>query len=95
MIVKSYPNLEKVVPLDDYFLELIYDNGERRIYDFKPNFEHKFYKDLQSPILFKAVEILDGLIEWPTGQDFCPHTLYDKSIKKESLNHSCQDVPRL
>ena len=25
----------------------------------------------------------DGEIEWSTGQDFCPHTLYEKSVIKQ------------
>ena len=75
-----YPKLIKVKALPDYFLDLEYDNNERRIYDFKPNIKHSFYKDLQNLTLFGNVFINDGALEWVTGQDFCPHTLYEKSI---------------
>ena len=80
MINFAYPSLKNVVVLSDHLLELEYDNNEKRIYDFKPNLNHSFFKELQNPALFKNVFINNGELEWPTGQDFCPHTLYEKSI---------------
>jgi hypothetical protein len=74
--------LTNVTANDDYTLELEYKNGEKRFYDFKPDFSHSFYKELQNPVLFKRVLVVNGEIEWTTGQDFCPHTLYEKSIKR-------------
>lgn len=53
--------------------------NERRVYDFTPNLIHKFYKQLSDIRLFKNVQVVDGEIEWATGQDFCPHTLYENS----------------
>ena len=80
MITTKYPKLQTVVALDDYSLELEYENGEKRRYDFKPNLNHSFYKALQSLTLFKSVSVIDGLVIWQSGQDFCPNTLYDKSV---------------
>jgi len=53
----NYPKLIAVAVLDDYWLKLEYDNGEKKIYDFKPNLNHSFYHELQSPILFKNVSV--------------------------------------
>ena len=80
----EYPKLEKVTPLDDYKLLLEFSNKERRVYDFKPNLSHKFYSELSNKELFKQVKVSDGEIEWATGQDFCPHTLYEKSVLLQS-----------
>ena len=74
-----YPALKAVTPLDDYRLMLTFGEGEKRLYDFKPNLNHRYYKELEDANLFKAVSINDGEIEWATGQDFCPHTLYEGS----------------
>jgi hypothetical protein len=76
--MKVYPTLKAVTPLDDYHLMLTFGNGEKRVYDFKPNLTHKFYSSLSDVKLFKAVSVVDGEIEWVTGQDFCPHTLYEE-----------------
>lgn len=75
-----YPKLKEAFPLDDYKLELLFDTNEKRMYDFKPNLEHKYYKPLNDIRLFKQLAVTDGELEWITGQDFCPHTLYERSL---------------
>lgn len=75
----QYPKLISVHADDNFFLCLEYDNGERRKYDFKPNFVHPFYAPLKNPVLFSRVRVTDGELEWQSGQDFCPFTLYEKS----------------
>ena len=77
--MNAYPILKAVTPLDDYCLMLTFGENERRLYDFKPNLTHKFYRPLSDMRLFKSVSVNDGEIEWVTGQDFCPHTLYEES----------------
>jgi hypothetical protein len=77
--MKTYPLLIAVKPLDDHCLILTFDGNENRLYDFKPNLSHKYYNALTDIRLFKSVSINDGEIEWITGQDFCPHTLYEES----------------
>jgi len=76
----NYPKLCSAKPLEDYRLLLEYSNGEKRVYDFRPNLTHKFYKSLEDAVLFADVSVNDGEIEWATGQDFCPHTLYENSL---------------
>ena len=77
--MQTYPILKDAIPLDDYFLMLTFGEEEKRLYDFKPNLEHKYYKDLADIRLFKAFSVSEGEIEWKSGQDFCPHTLYEES----------------
>jgi len=77
--MKTYPRLTAVTPLDNYQLMLAYANKEKRVYDFKPNLAHPFFKVLANEELFKKVAANDGELEWITGQDFCPHTLYNDS----------------
>ena len=77
--MNTYPTLREVTPLDNYQLILTFGVDEKRLYDFKPNLDHKFYHPLADVNLFKAVSVNDGEIEWVTGQDFCPHTLYNDS----------------
>ena len=77
--MNTYPTLVAVTPLDNFNLLLDFDDGVKRLYDFKPNLTHKFYKALADIRLFKEVSVNEGEIEWVTGQDFCPHTLYEQS----------------
>ena len=75
----AYPTLKAVTPLGDYRLMLVFEEAEKRVYDFKPNLGHKYYSTLRDTRLFESVSVNDGELEWATGQDFCPHTLYEKS----------------
>ena len=77
--MKQYPPLTAAIPLDGYRLKLTFGSDETRVFDFRPNLNHKYYHPLADEILFKSVTVTDGEIVWATGQDFCPHTLYDQS----------------
>ena len=78
--MNGYPKLCKAEVMDNYSLLLFFSNDEKKIFDFKPNLNHPYYKNLRNITLFKNVAVNDGEIEWATGQDFCPHTLYEKSV---------------
>jgi len=77
--MQVYPKLVKVTPMENYHLLLAFANKEKRLYDFRPNLEHPFFRPLANEELFKKVAAVDGELEWVTGQDFCPHTLYSDS----------------
>ena len=78
--MQNIPKLIDVKTQPDYYLILIFNNGEQRLYDFKPNLTHPYYKPLASYSLFQQVTVTAGEIEWSSGQDFCPHTLYENSL---------------
>jgi len=75
-----HPKLIEAKALEDYTLILLFSNGEKRLYDFTPNLNHPYYKKLENLSLFRNLTVVDGEVEWATGQDFCPHTLYEKSV---------------
>lgn len=77
--MNSYPLLKEVVVIKPYTLELYYENKEKRLYDFTPNLNHNFYEPLKNEGLFSQVKVESGQLLWPTGQDFCPNTLYEHS----------------
>lgn len=76
----KYPRLISVNTDEDYFLYLKYDNGESKKYDFAQNLTHPFYEPLKNYRLFSQVSVVNGELEWKTGQDFCPFTLYENSV---------------
>jgi hypothetical protein len=75
-----HPKLVDAKPIEDYKLLLTFKNGERKIYDFKPNFSHPFFSILENEIIFSKVKVEDGQILWLTGQDFDPWCLYEDSM---------------
>ena len=64
-----------VTTRDDYTLDLVFENGEKRIFDMKP-----FVKLLNSPLFFKA-SVQYGTVVWPGNIDIAPETLWNRSVQ--------------
>lgn len=75
------PIIKNVEVLENYELLLTYENGEKRIYDMKPNFRYEAFKELKNYELFKKVHPAGETIEWETGEDVSPESLYLNSVK--------------
>jgi len=82
-----YLSVNKVKALDDYKLELVFENKETRIFDVKPYLDTGLFKKLKDKNLFKMVKVSYDTIEWPEGIDLDPEVLYEKSKvrKKEKV----------
>lgn len=75
------PLIKNVEVLEDYKLLLTYENGEKKIYDMKPNLQYEIFKKLKDYELFKKVHSIGETIEWETGEDVSPESLYLDSAK--------------
>lgn len=75
------PRIESVSIINNYVLEISYVNGEKRIYDMKPNLKHNYYKNLRNMEYFKKVKNVETTVEWPEGEDVDPNELYEKGKK--------------
>ena len=70
------PHVKSVRALDDYELEVSFENGERRSFDVKPFLSRGIFVQLRDRALFHAVRAVAGSIEWPGGLDLSYDTLY-------------------
>lgn len=75
----NFPNVKDVIPLEDYRLELHYQNGEVRLFDVSPYIKGEWYGQLKDPAFFRSVHPCDDTVEWAGGQDIAPHELYELS----------------
>ena len=75
------PKAIDVKVLKNYKLEIIFSNGERKIFDVKPYFKFKIFKKLKEDDKFNKVKISGLSIEWDNGADICPDELYNNSTK--------------
>ncbi|RPH92527.1 MAG: DUF2442 domain-containing protein [Calditrichaeota bacterium] len=73
------PRIKDVKPNDDYTLILTFTNDEVKIFDLKPYLDIGIFKELREKSKFNSVRPLLGSIQWQTGQDLCPDTLYLES----------------
>jgi hypothetical protein len=84
------PYVRDVHPLDDYQLEVVFENGERRVFDVRPYLQRGVFVRLQNRAAFQAARVVAGSIEWPGGLDLSYDTLYLESqpIGAEALKQA-------
>lgn len=82
------PKAIDVKPLNDYILEITFDNGEKKQFDVKPYMEFKLFKELKDIKKFQSVKVAGLSIEWENGADICPDELYNNSYKM--INRECE-----
>lgn len=73
------PYVKLVRPLDDYRLEVVFENGERRMFDFKSYLQRGVFVRLQNRAVFQAARVVAGSVEWPGELDLSYDTLYLES----------------
>ena len=78
------PRISEVTAIDGHKLKLLFDNGERRIYDCSELLNFGVFQELQDEIYFKQAKVSDGTVVWPHEQDICPDTLYLGSMKADN-----------
>ena len=73
----------KVKVLEDYNLELTFDNNVVKIKDMKPHLNEGVFKVLKNKKIFNSVKITFGTISWNEDIDLCADYLYETSVEKQ------------
>lgn len=73
------PYVKLVRPLDKYRLELVFENGELRVFDATPYIQCGVFVRLQNGAAFQAARVVAGSVEWPGDLDLSYDTLYLES----------------
>jgi len=70
----------KVVPHDDFSLELWFNTGDHRLFDARPYLNRGVFTRLQNLALFKQAFVALDTVCWPGDLDIAPETLFDRSV---------------
>ena len=70
------PRVKNVKPTKDFHLIIEFTNREKKKFNVKPFFSYEVFRELQDYEKFRKVKTFLGSIQWETGQDLCPDTLY-------------------
>lgn len=70
------PHVKSVCALDDYELEVLFENGESLRFDVKPYLDRGIFVRLRDHGIFKEARVVAGSVEWPAGLDLSYDTLY-------------------
>lgn len=79
------PGVKTVKPLADYRLLLVFDNGERRIFDVTPWLAKGAFRELRDDDMFRTARVSFDTVEWANGCDLCPELLYADSNPAEAV----------
>ena len=77
-----YPPVLKVIPKENYHIEIYYENGEVKLFDVNPYIQGDWYGQLKDYPYFCSVHphpITKDTIQWAGGQDIAAHELYEHS----------------
>lgn len=74
------PRAVNVLPLDNYILQVEFNNGEIRLFDVSPYLEKGIFSKLKNVAFFMRAHQEYGTVVWDETLDIAPETLYEKSI---------------
>jgi len=74
------PKAIEVKPLKDYKLYIVFNNGEKRVYNLRDKVNHAFFSSLKDENVFKTVHTNGITVEWDGEVDICPDDLYYNSV---------------
>jgi hypothetical protein len=74
----------RVIPKDDFSLELWFNTGDHRVFDARPYLSRGVFVRLQNLALFKQAFVALDTVCWPGDLDIAPETLFERSV---ALNH--------
>jgi hypothetical protein len=77
-----YLSVNNVKALNDYMLELTFENSEVKIFDVKPYLDTGVFTALWDESFFKRVKVSFDTIEWPNGIDLDPEVLYENGVNR-------------
>ena len=72
-----------VKPRKDFYLELEFENGERKLFDMRPLLALRPWNRIANLHLFERASVDYGTVVWPGEIDIAPETLYDDSTPLE------------
>jgi hypothetical protein len=76
----GFIKLQSVVAMPDYTLLLTFENGEKKVFDFKPKFSLKIYEPLKNPALFMQAQKYSYAVVWNDVIDIASEALYAKGV---------------
>ncbi len=72
--------VESIASVEFPKIIIVFNTHEKKSFDVSPYLNKGIFAELQNIDYFKQVKAVNGTIEWPNGQDFCPDTLYIKGL---------------
>ncbi len=73
--------VNSVEPKNDYDLLVVFENGEKRLFNCSHLLNKPVYKPLKNKAFFNTVKAGYGTVVWNDKIDIAPEYLYENSVK--------------
>jgi len=73
-----YPAVKEVRPREDYTLFVVFENGEKGVFDMKPILNFGVFQRVKEYETFKLARVGFDTVEWDCGVDLDPEFIYSK-----------------
>lgn len=70
------PDVINVVALPDFFIDVEFADGERRLFNMRPYLDYPAFAQLKEPGMFLRARAKHGTVVWTDDIDLSPDTLY-------------------
>ena len=74
----NYPSVKEVSSIEDYQIDIRFDNGECGVLDMKPYLSFGVFNKIKNPEAFSKVKVSFDTVEWDAGVDLDPEFVYRK-----------------
>lgn len=81
--MKDYSSIVSAKALPGFCVQVLFETGERGVFDCRPYLADAYWKRLADPAFFRLVRVECGTLVWPGDIDLDPediwaNTLFDK-----------------
>ena len=92
--MKTYASVVSAEALPDFRVQVVFDTGERGVFDCKHLLSDPFWHRLSDPAFFRLVRAAYGTLVWPDDIDIAPEDVWEGTIK-DSTTVSSDRYPEI
>lgn len=70
-------------PMDGYKIDVVFDNGEKGIFDCSWYLERPYWKRLKDKSFFNLVSVAYGTLVWPGEIDIGPEDVWELAVRHD------------
>lgn len=80
--MKEYELLKEAKAIDSHRVAVVFENGDKGVFDCAPYFDMGYYKPLTDPAVFKCVRVSYGWLNWPGDIDIGADDVWEGTVRE-------------
>ncbi len=78
----AYETLKEARAIDDHRVAVVFDGGEKGVFDCAPYFGQSYWKKLKDPAFFRSAYVEYGHLTWPGDIDISPLEVWQDAVRE-------------